>query len=147
VKRTMSLVSATVFIIWPGDETWLIFGARYSSCLLYHCSAEPGSITCLTDDTVSNAFFMIGAQNGISVVDVRYLNRLQTTTYPKQCLMQNGEKLRGVLLQAKLLHLVKELVIVALFLNSWLYALRSVSSNDFVRSIAYRPSASVLWWS
>jgi len=48
-------------------------------------------------------------------------------------------------MKAKLLCRVKEFVSIAPFLNSWLCPLRSVSSNDFVRSIAYRPSVSVLY--
>lgn len=46
--------------------------------------------------------------------------------------------------EARLLRQVKGPVTIALFLNSWLCALRSVSSNDFVRSITYRPQSACL---
>ena len=73
-----------------------------------------------------------------SMMLINYALQFEATNnylYPKKCLMQEGEKPRRV---PRLLRQVKGLVTMALFLNSWLCALRSVSSNDFVRSIAYK---------
>ena len=130
-------------IIWSGDETCLIVSTDIpASCfdIMFRCLV---SVLFLQNRAQSHArqmtmFFHDPVPEMESVMLINYALQFEATNnylYPKKCLMQEGEKLP---LKARLLRQVKGLVAIALFLNSWLCALRSVSSNDFVRSIAYK---------
>ena len=121
-------------IIWSGDETCLIVSTDIPACFV---------VLFLQNRAQSHArqmtmFFHDPVPEMESVMLINYALQFEATNnylYPKKCLMQEGEKPRRV---PRLLRQVKGLVTMALFLNSWLCALRSVSSNDFVRSIAYK---------
>jgi len=104
-------------IIWSGDETCLIDIPASCFDIMFRClvSAEPGPITCQM-----TMFFHDLVPEMESVMLINY----------------------ALQFEARLLRQVKGLVTIVLFLNSWLCALRSVSSNDFVRSI--QASVSVL---